>query len=140
MGETAIRELHPEELEEVASFTKLASGKPEGCACSLVAVRETRIVGYAEMAPTFFRQNFILLLSVHSEHRRQGVATALMKAVEARCRNGKLFTSTNLSNQPMQALLGKIGYRLCGVVEDLDEGDPELIFVKRLTAPPASRY
>jgi GNAT superfamily N-acetyltransferase len=136
MGGTVIREVQPKELEEVASFTKLAPCKPGGYACSLVAVRETRIVGYAEMAPTFFQQDFVSLLSVHPEHRRHGVATALMKAIEAKCRGGKLFTSTNLSNLPMQALLGKIGYQLCGVVQNLDEGDPELIFVKRLTTSP----
>jgi len=28
-----------------------------------------------------------------------------------------------------------MGYRLCGVVEELDEGDPELVFVKRLRNP-----
>ncbi len=32
-----------------------------------------------------------------------------------------------------EELPGKLEYRLCGVIEELDEGDPELIFVKRLT-------
>jgi hypothetical protein len=58
-----------------------------------------------------------------------------MKAVESRCKESKLFTSTNLSNQPMQSLLANMGYRLCGVVEELDDGDPELVFVKRLRNP-----
>lgn len=140
MGRTVIREGQPEDLGEVASFAKLVPCKPGSCACSLVAVLGTRIVGYAAMAPTFFERAFVSLLSVHPEHRRQGVATALMKAMESRCQGEKLFTSTNLSNQPIQALLGKIGYRLCGIVEEMDEGDPELIFVRRLTAPRASGY
>lgn len=135
MASAVIREAQPRDLAAVASFTRLT--KPENRALSLVALADNRVVGYAEVAPTFFQRAFVSLVSVHPQHRRQGVATVLMKAVEARCRNGKLFTSTNLSNLPMQALLGKMEYRLCGVVEELDEGDPELIFVKRRTASSA---
>jgi hypothetical protein len=32
----------------------------------------------------------------------------------------------------MQSLLAKLGYKLSGVINDLDEGDPELVFVKFL--------
>jgi GNAT superfamily N-acetyltransferase len=134
MSEAEIREMHPNERGEVACFAKLAKPWGETRIFKLVALVDGEVAGYAEMAPTFFNREFISLLNVHPSHRRRGVATALIKAVEARCRGEKLFTSTNLSNQPMQALLGKIGYRRCGMVEDLDEADPELIFVKRLTA------
>jgi hypothetical protein len=47
----------------------------------------------------------------------------------------KLFTSTNLSNLPMQGIMSKLGYRPSGVIENLDPGDPELIYFKRLVAP-----
>jgi GNAT superfamily N-acetyltransferase len=134
MEKALIREMQPKELAEVASFAKLSQPDSGKRTLALVALVDGQVAGYAEMAPTFFNCEFISLLSVHPAHRRRGVATALMKAVEARCQGKKLFTSTNLSNQPMQALLGKIGYRRCGMVEDLDEADPELIFVKRLTA------
>ncbi|HJS98373.1 MAG TPA: GNAT family N-acetyltransferase [Terriglobales bacterium] len=132
MHRTAIRDMQPEELAEVEAFSKPALG----CACALVALTESKIVGYVEMAPTFFQRDFVSLLSVRPEHRRQGVATALMKTMETRCQGEKLFTSTNLSNSSMQALLGKLGYQLCGIIEELDEGDPELIFVKHLTGSP----
>jgi hypothetical protein len=32
----------------------------------------------------------------------------------------------------MQRLLVRLGYRTCGFIEELDPGDPELIFVKKL--------
>ena len=48
------------------------------------------------------------------------------------CRTPKLFTSINLSNLGMQSLLAKSGYELSGVIHNLDEGDPELVYLKRL--------
>ena len=44
----------------------------------------------------------------------------------------KLFTSTNQSNLGMQALLVRLGYEPSGIVHNLDEDDPELIYVKRI--------
>ena len=40
----------------------------------------------------------------------------------------KLFTSTNQSNTPMQALLALLGYVRSGVIDNLDPGDPELVY------------
>jgi len=56
----------------------------------------------------------------------------LVRHVEQECRTPKLFTSTNESNAPMRALLAKLGFSPSGVIENLDEGDPELVFFKRL--------
>lgn len=53
-----------------------------------------------------------------------------MRYSESICQTTKLFTSTNLSNLPMQALLTKLGYRLSGVIHNLDDGDPELVYFK----------
>lgn len=135
MNTPVIREMQPKERAVVASFAKLAPPGGAG-AVALVALLNGTIVGYAEMAPTFFQQPFVSLLSVRPEQHRQGVASALMQAMETKCLGGKLFTSTNQSNSAMQALLAKMDYRLCGAIEELDEGDPELIFVKRLRSAP----
>jgi len=45
------------------------------------------------------------MLYVDPEHRHCGVGTALMRHIELACQTAKLFTSTNLSNLPMQSLL-----------------------------------
>ena len=97
-----------------------------------VARVEGEIVGFAIFTPSFFRQWFIALLIVHPDHRRRGVGTALVRQCEAICAAPKLFTSTNESNAPMRALLAKLGYEPSGRVDNLDEGDPELVFLKRL--------
>ncbi len=86
----------------------------------------------AIFAPSFLDQWFVELLVVHPDYRRRGVATALMTHCASVCPAEKLFTSTNESNTPMRRLLSKLGYAPSGYVDNLDEGDPELIFVKRL--------
>lgn len=95
-----------------------------------VAVVEGQVVGYGVLEYSFFGLGFIAMLFVHPDFRRRGVAVALMRHLEAQCSTAKLFTSTNLSNLPMQSLLARLGYVLSGVVHNLDEGDPELIYFK----------
>ena len=84
------------------------------------------------MEYSFFGNGFISMLYVQSEYRRDAVGTALMRHLESICQTAKLFTSTNLSNLPMQSLLAKLGYELSGVVHNLDEGDPELFYMRRV--------
>lgn len=98
----------------------------------LIARLNNLPVGFAIGGNSFFGQAFIELLLVHPAYRRQGIAENLMKRVEAECNNPKLFTSTNQSNLPMQALCEKLGYIKSGYIENLDEGDPEIIYFKRL--------
>jgi GNAT superfamily N-acetyltransferase len=93
---------------------------------------ERSIVGYTVLDYSFYETGFVPLLVVHADFRKKGVGSALLKHLEAICQTDKLFTSTNLSNQPMQALLARLGYQLSGVIHDLDEGDPELVYVKYL--------
>jgi hypothetical protein len=50
----------------------------------------------------------------------------LLAAVATSCTTAKLFTSTNVSNHPMQQLLQSAGWRPVGLLHGLDEGDPEL--------------
>lgn len=97
-----------------------------------VAVAEEEIIGYGVLNYTFYCNGQIDMLYVHSDHRRCGAGEALVQHMESLCRTPKLFTSTNLSNLPMQALLVKLGYVLSGVIQNLDEGDPEIVYFKRL--------
>lgn len=90
------------------------------------------VIGFAVVAPSFFGQYFIELVVVHPDHRRRGAATALIRHIERIVPAEKLFTSTNQSNAPMQALCDRLGYVRSGWIENLDEGDPEIIYFKRL--------
>jgi RimJ/RimL family protein N-acetyltransferase len=69
-------------------------------------------------------------LVVETAYRRQGVGTKLIEAWEKTADTVKLFTSTNESNLSMQRLCERLGYVRSGFIENLDEGDPEVIYFK----------
>lgn len=93
---------------------------------------DDQVIGYAVLEYAFYDHGFVSMLYVHPEHRRLGVGTRLMKHLESVCQTSKLFTSTNLSDILMQSLLVRLGYKLSGVIHNLDEDDPELVYVKFL--------
>jgi GNAT superfamily N-acetyltransferase len=97
-----------------------------------VAESATRLVGYGVMSASFFGRSFVELIFVAADARRMGVGSALLGAIERAVSADRLFTSTNESNAAMRALLAKRGYVPSGRIEHLDEGDPELVFVKLL--------
>lgn len=96
-----------------------------------VDARDTSaLLGYGILNDSFFEQAFIPLIVVRDSVRRRGVGSAILGVLESHCAAAKLFTSTNASNAPMRKLLGKLGFTGSGQIENLDEGDPELVFVK----------
>src|SRR5688500_16219791 len=97
-----------------------------------VAVAEEEVIGYGVLSYNFYENGCIEMLYVHSDHRRRGAADALLRHLEALCETSKLFISTNLSNLAMQSLLAKLEYVLSGIIYNLDEGDPEIVYFKRL--------
>lgn len=102
----------------------------ENGACYIDAGEKVKV--HAILEYTFFEMGFISLLVIAPDGRRTGLGSGLMRYLVSICRTGKLFTSTNQSNRPMQALLSKLGYERTGIIHRLDEGDPELIFMKNL--------
>ncbi|MDN6858978.1 GNAT family N-acetyltransferase [Pseudomonas sp. CAN2814] len=100
------------------------------CWVAVEAGDSSVLLGYGVLDYSFFEQAFIPLVVVGDSARRRGVGSAILRALESRSGAAKLFTSTNASNEPMRRLLGKLGFIGSGQVENLDEGDPELIFVK----------
>jgi len=98
----------------------------------IVAVVDGHGVAYAVFDYSFYGRGFVSMLYVQRDYRRQGVGAALMRSLLDECATSKLFTSTNRSNTPMQGLLVKLGFEPSGVIENLDEGDPELVYAKRL--------
>ncbi|WP_137150217.1 GNAT family N-acetyltransferase [Devosia sp. FKR38] len=96
-------------------------------ACHVVDAGGT-LAAYGVMTTEFLGQHFIALIVVGAGFRRSGIGLTLVRHFQDSCRGRKLFTSTNLSNHPMQSLLLKAGFRSSGYIDNLDEGDPELVF------------
>jgi ribosomal protein S18 acetylase RimI-like enzyme len=94
-----------------------------------VAVAADEIVGYCVTERTFFGHWFVAMLMVAEGARGQGIGAELLLDAQRQRDTDKLFTSTNLSNQPMQRLLARLGWRSVGIVYGLDEGDPELFYL-----------
>lgn len=74
----------------------------------------------------FFGKPFVALLVVSQAARRNGVGSGLLAFVSRSF--PEIWTSTNRSNEAMRKLLIKAGWRYCGELSGLDEGDPELFY------------
>ena len=74
---------------------------------------------------------FLALLYVDPAMRGRGIGLRLLEDFEG-AHGPQVFTSTNLSNEPMQRLLRLRLWKPCGMLNGLDEGDPEIFFSKAL--------
>ena len=137
----SIRPAVSTDIEALCSFDQIAHANRErqqfiansvSAGTCYVATTEAEIVGYGVLNYVFYGQGWIDMLYVAEGRRRQGAGKALIEHMERQCRTAKLFTSTNLSNLPMQNLLAKLGFVISGRIDNLDEGDPEVVYFKRL--------
>ncbi len=101
-----------------------------GC-CHLVEI-DGEVAAYGVLAHHFFGHAFIEMLMVGASWRRRGLGAALIAHFQAMSSGAKLFSSTNMSNHPMQDLLVKAGFRPSGYIDNLDENDPEIVFYSPL--------
>ena len=97
---------------------------------TFVAHHDGRIVGYGVLQHSFFGRAFIAMVYVDPSERRRGLGTRIVEHLEQRAETPRVFTSTNQSNVPMQRLLERLGYERSGSIENLDPGDPELVYSK----------
>jgi ribosomal protein S18 acetylase RimI-like enzyme len=96
----------------------------------LVAQVQGEVVGLLVLEHGLFGHGFIPLICVKPSARRRRHALRLIRAAEAECRTPRLFTSANASNTQAQALLARAGFARSGTIENLDAGDPELVYFK----------
>jgi ribosomal protein S18 acetylase RimI-like enzyme len=96
----------------------------------VIAEVDGRVVGYGVFNHGFFHQSQADMLMVHPEYRGKRIGEQLLLALEGLCDTAKFFVTTNLSNHRMQSLLQRMGYEACGYIDQLDPGDPEIVFVK----------
>ncbi|MFI5399255.1 MAG: GNAT family N-acetyltransferase [Candidatus Binatia bacterium] len=136
-----VRQARIGDIESLVSFDEVAHGdqlrrealrQAIGRGQCLVCEEVGRVVGYGVLDYFFYDCGFIRLVYVHPDYRRRSVGSTLVRAMEAQCRTAKLFASTNRSNASMRALLVKRGYVESGFIDNLDPGDPEVVYFKAL--------
>jgi ribosomal protein S18 acetylase RimI-like enzyme len=105
-------------------------GLDEGEVVIVCAARGDAVYAYAWIYEGFFGHTFLAYLAVQPQYRRNALAGILLEATEQRAVTDRVFSSTNVSNAPMQAVFERYGWKRCGEIDDLDPGDPELVYVK----------
>ena len=96
------------------------------------AVLDYIIVGYAVFNYNFYEQGMIDMLYINPTHRRKGIGRKFIEYFIDICKTEKLFTSTNQSNKSTQNLLEQAGFQKSGVIYNLDEDDPEIVYFKQV--------
>ena len=118
----AYAQMHPERGEAVRAAVSKGH--------SQVAIRNGQVAGYVLTHDHFFGHGFVSLVVVVPGQQRRGVGLRLLAAAADACQTEKLFTSTNQSNGAAQRLFASAGFVRSGQIEHLDEGDPELVYMK----------
>jgi GNAT superfamily N-acetyltransferase len=91
--------------------------------------RRGQVLGFAVLKRRhFYGRDFIDLLFVAPDARLQGIGRSLVRASVIAATTARVFTSTNKSNLPMQALMRSEGWSWSGELDGLDEDDPELVY------------
>jgi ribosomal protein S18 acetylase RimI-like enzyme len=126
-------------LNDIVKIDEEVIGNNSRCEYIRKAIEEERcivandrnlIVGFLIFDTHFFDCSFISLIIVRSTERRKGYATSLIEYFINISPTKKIFSSTNKSNQRMQEVFKTNGFIQSGIIENLDEGDPELIYFK----------
>lgn len=97
---------------------------------SILVKKGNSIVGFLIYETHFFECSFLSLIIVKPTERRKGYATSLIDYFITISPTKKIFSSTNQSNDRMQEVFKANGFIQSGLVENLDEGDPEIIYFK----------
>ncbi|QWG30145.1 GNAT family N-acetyltransferase [Bacillus mycoides] len=101
----------------------------------IIVKEDNSIFGFLTYDTNFFDCTFLSLIIVSPTKRRQGHASLLISYMLSHSPTQKIFSSTNESNESMQKVFSANGFIRSGIVENLDEGDPEIIFyIKKLRA------
>ncbi|MFJ7734011.1 GNAT family N-acetyltransferase [Lysinibacillus sp. NPDC097231] len=128
-----------EHLDEIGTIDQEVMGDSSRRQYILKAIQEKRciiqqnehgIAGFLIFTNDFFDNSFISLVIVKPSDRRKGVATALLDYYVGMAATSKIFSSTNQSNTTMHKVFETAEFIKCGYIENLDEGDPEIIYVK----------
>lgn len=86
-----------------------------------IAILDSKIAGFTTFDNSFYERPYLRYIIVNPDFRRKKVAEKLMIFIEQKCKNQKIFTSTEADNLPMINLLNKLKYKMVGIVYELQD-------------------
>lgn len=91
---------------------------------------ESKAIGFGKLTNHyFFDWPMLSILCVKSEYRRNGVARALIQHAILMCRGSRLYTSTEVDNDMMNAVMENMKFKQVGYIDSLNFDDRrELVF------------
>ncbi len=116
----SVAEASPERRDQIYNWL-------ESARCYVAQV-DGQVAAYGVLTSHFFGHSFVEMVMVSQKFRRQGLGAAIIEYLRSVASGSKLFSSTNMSNVPMQMLFAKLGFKQSGHIDNLDHGDPEIIF------------
>lgn len=126
-------------IEEIVQIDKEVIGNDSRRKYISTAIEDERcmivkdsgsIVAFLIYDTHFFGYSFISLIVVLPTERRKGYASFLLQHFLSIAPTKKIFSSTNQSNIAMQKVFHENGFIQSGYVENLDEGDPEILYYR----------
>lgn len=124
-----------EDLIQIDTFDIFGGDREEDIAEARlqVYVIGDRIVGYIVAIDNscLCGHSLISFLCVHSDYRRQGIASELLGSVEMKYKEKKLFISTESNNSAMLKLIEQRNYIKAGSLANInDDGSDEIYFYR----------
>jgi ribosomal protein S18 acetylase RimI-like enzyme len=119
------------EADECAQTDRTRAAYIKDCLVAgecLIGEIGTEVFGFVVLNYSFFNCGFVPLIVVAERFRRQGLGSRLLTEAAERCESSKLFISANASNKAAKALFAKAGFVQSGSIENLNDGEPELIY------------
>ena len=103
----------------------------------LIAEERGKLIGFLTFSKNYFHHSdYAQFVMINRNHRRKGIATALMKHFEKQARKRKcrrIFSSAEPWNKIAIKMHRKLGYERCGYVDNIwGEGKRDLFFSKKL--------
>ncbi len=133
-----VRLADPVDLEAIERFDEFDGDRRQEIASGncFVAVTGEVVVGYASYEPRgLLGQPFLTYLCVRTEHRRQGAAIALVKAVQSAAKGRKLISSTEDWCVGTQHLFERLGWSRIGQISEVNkDGSTEWFYAVDLGA------
>ncbi len=104
--------------------------------CLFVATKQDVVVGYASYDPRgLLGQPLLTYLCVHKLHRRQGIATNLVRQVQGVAKGRKLISSTEEWCVGTQQIFERLGWERIGSIRNINkDGSAELFYAIKIDA------